>query len=203
LSDEEIRLFWAATGEEGYPWQPIQRLLLLTAQRKSDVLNASWPEFDFDKKLWTIPASRYKGGGIDGEDDQLVPLTDQTIAILKGLPRFKYPEGEFIFSFHNGKTPVKSFSKPARRLEARMGVSDWVIHDLRRSVRTRLSGLPIEEHVRELMIGHSRKGIARVYDQWEYIDELRHGFELWQQRLSSILNPTPDKVVNIGVRQRK
>ncbi|MEP1208552.1 MAG: integrase arm-type DNA-binding domain-containing protein [Rhizobiaceae bacterium] len=35
---------------------------ILTASRTSEVLNASWCEFDFDKAVWTIPEARMKAG---------------------------------------------------------------------------------------------------------------------------------------------
>jgi hypothetical protein len=56
------------------------------------------------------------------------------------------------------------------------GFDDWVNHDIRRTVRTNLSRLAIEEHVRELMLAHTRKGIAGVYDRHSYLDEKRAGF---------------------------
>jgi hypothetical protein len=49
--------------------------------------------------------------------------------------------------------------------------------------------------VRELVIGHTKKGLHKVYDQYAYVDEKRHALELWAQRLGSIVNPQPAKVV--------
>lgn len=63
----------------------------MTGQRLSDVSNASWPEFDLKQKLWTIPASRYKTGA-----PQVVPLTNEMLALLDTLPRFD--SGDFLFS---------------------------------------------------------------------------------------------------------
>ena len=39
----------------------------------------------------------------------------------------------------------------------------FIIHDVRRTVRTRLSAAPVEDRVRELVIGHSQKGLHKVY----------------------------------------
>jgi hypothetical protein len=68
-------------------------------------------------------------------------------------------------------------------------VRDWVLHDLRRTMRTRLSALPIEDRVREAMIAHAAPGLHQVYDQHRYSDEKRRGFELWEARLSTIVSP--------------
>lgn len=61
----------------------------------------------------------------------------------------------------------------------------FVIHDVRRTVRTHLSALPIADLVRELVIAHTKPGLHKVYDQYAYLDEKREAVEL--RRLSSIL----------------
>lgn len=196
LSDLELRSLWAATADEGYPWQPLYKLLILTGQRLSDVADASWSEFDLKQRLWTIPPERFKSSV-----PQVVPLTNEMLAILNEIPRFN--SGEFLFSASWGKTPVAGFSKPKQRLDKRMGVSDWVVHDIRRTVRSHFSALPVEQHVRELTIGHALKGLNKVYDRYEYLDERRRCLELWQRRLTGILNPTPDNVTRLPTRKRK
>jgi integrase len=55
---------------------------ILTASRTSEVLGATWEEFDFDQKIWTVPAERMKAGR-----EHRVPLSDQAIAIITSLPR--------------------------------------------------------------------------------------------------------------------
>ena len=173
----------------------LYRLLILTGQRLSDVSDASWGEFDLKQRLWTIPPNRFKSSV-----PQLVPLTSEMLAILNEMPRFN--SGEFLFSASWGKAPLAGFSKPKQRLDKRMGVSDWVVHDIRRTVRSHFSALPVEQHVRELAIGHALKGLHKVYDRYEYLDERRRCLELWQRRLSGILNPM-DNVTRLPTRKRK
>jgi integrase len=62
LSDAEIAALWQACGVLGYPYGPLFRLLLLTGARKAEVSDASWPEFDAGRKIWTVPAERFKSG---------------------------------------------------------------------------------------------------------------------------------------------
>jgi integrase len=71
----------------------------------------------------------------------------------------------------------------------------WTLHDIRRTVRTRLSALRIPEQTAELVIGHAKKGMARIYDQHQYLDEVREALELWNAKLESIVNPPPPNVV--------
>ncbi|EKS39920.1 tyrosine-type recombinase/integrase [Afipia clevelandensis] len=63
--------------------------LILTATRTGAVIYATWPEIDFDNRLWTIPYGR-KGAKIRAKNNKqgkTVPLTAQAIALLKALPR--------------------------------------------------------------------------------------------------------------------
>jgi integrase len=177
-----------------YPYGPLFQMLALVGQRKSEVAEARWREFDFDKKLWTIPPERMKM-----DDAHEVPLTDDAIAILAALPRFK--KGDHLFSTMFGAKPVNGFSKAKERLDAAMAaelggeVDHFVIHDIRRTMRTGLSALPIQDNVRELVIAHAQPGLHKVYDQHSYSAEKRHALELWGARLRSIVEPPPDNVL--------
>ena len=46
FNDSEWRVFWRATGDIKYPYGPLFRMLALTGQRKSEVAEARWSEFD-------------------------------------------------------------------------------------------------------------------------------------------------------------
>jgi hypothetical protein len=81
---------------------------------------------------------------------------------------------------------VNGFGKAKARLDKHMGgVPHFVIHDLRRTVRTRLSALTTYQ-IAELVIGHGKKGLARVYDQHEYLDEIPEALKA--ARLRSIVS---------------
>jgi integrase len=103
-----------------------------------------------------------------------IPLTDDVIAVLETLPRWRE---DYLFS-NDGTRPVRFQCPPRDKLVAAMraelgNVPPWILHDIRRTVRTRLSELRVQDHVAELVIGHSRKGIGRVYDLHRYLDEMR------------------------------
>jgi integrase len=195
LFDHELRAVWNAAGTVGYPYGDIFKLLILTGQREHEVAEMRWPEIDFDKKLWTIPAERMKGGRAHE-----VPLAPDTLTLLRGLPRFI--SGENVFTTANGTKPVNGFSKAKARMDKLTGVAGWVIHDLRRTMRTHLSALPVQDLVRELVIAHAKPGLHRVYDQHAYQDEKRHCLELWEKRLLSIIDPPPSEVTDLNEAQR-
>src|SRR5262249_19211455 len=60
LSDDELRWAWAACDEVGWPFGPLVRLLILTAQRRDEVAGMAWPEVAPADKTWTIPREKTK-----------------------------------------------------------------------------------------------------------------------------------------------
>ncbi len=188
LRDAEIASFWRGTGNLGYPYGPLFRLLILTALRRNEVANVQWGEFDMGKKLWTIGASRMKGGAA-----HVVPLTDDIIHLLSALPRFS--GGDYVFSSTGGRQPVSGFSRAKARLDKLMcsdlkaSLEPFVLHDLRRTVRTRLSSLPISGEVKELLLAHVQPGLHQVYDLHTFEDEKRQALSLWHIKLRQILEP--------------
>jgi len=210
LDDDELRAFWRATRRLGYPYGPLFRLLALTGQRKSEVAEARWSEIDLPRKLWTIPAERMKADAA-----HVVPLSDDAVAILETLPRFR--KGDHVFSTTFGVKPVNGFSKAKQRLDTRMlyswralarardnndrrkaQIESFVIHDIRRTVRTGLSALPVPDLIRELVIAHTKPGLHKVYDQFSHEPEKRRALELWAARLRSIVTPQTAEVIELA-----
>ena len=100
-----------------------------------------------------------------------------------------------MFSTTGGERPISGFSKAKARLDNVLGsdVAPWRFHDLRRTMRTALSGLPnISNLVAELVIAHAQPGLHKVYDQHSYLDEKRRALELWASRLMAIVGEPPE-----------
>jgi len=192
LTDAELRSVWQAADQMGYPYGPVFRLLILTGQREREVADMSWSEIDVRDRLWTIPASRMKGGAAHE-----VPLSPATMSLLDTLPRFT--AGDFVFTTTAGAKPINGFSKAKVRIDRLSGVTGWKIHDLRRSMRTHLSALPVQDMVRELVIAHAKPGLHRVYDQHAYQAEKRQCLELWERRLLSIVQPPIADVLPLSI----
>jgi integrase len=205
LSDVEISAFWKASGALGYPYGPIYKMLLLTGLRLSEVSEASWGEFDFEKLMWTIPAARMKKTGSEAKP-HMVPLTDAMLEVLDRLPRFE--NGKYLFSSQRGLKPIKAvyFSWPKIKLDELMQEllgnkpPAWTNHDIRRTVRTKLSALRIPEEVREAVLAHARPGIKGHYDMHSYFDEKRDALEQWAARLRTIVEPG-SKIVELRGRR--
>ncbi|HEY6700524.1 MAG TPA: site-specific integrase [Pseudolabrys sp.] len=207
LSDAEIAALWKATEPMGYPYGPLYRLLLLTGLRLSEVSEASWQEFDFNERVWTIPAARMKKTGSEAKP-HIVPLTDAMLEVIETLPRFE--SGKFLFSSQSGLRPIKAvyFSGPKIKLDELMRQllevaqpPDWTNHDIRRTVRTKLSALRIPEEVREAVLAHARPGIKGHYDMHHYLDEKRDALTQWAAKLRDIVEPSKSVVVDLRSRR--
>jgi hypothetical protein len=169
----------------------------------------AWHMVKPEWKLWCVGEERFKS-----EAPHMVPLTDDAFIILATLPHFR--KGEHLFSTSFGAKPTAISDKVKGRLDTRMlhtlramarvrgddprrvELKPWIIHDLRRTLRTHLSALRIPDHVAEMVIGHGRQGLQRIYDQHRYLDEMREALTLWAGRLRSIVEPAPANVVELA-----
>jgi integrase len=120
-----------------------------------------------------------------------VPLSADAVILLRSLPLWR--GGDFTFTTTSGRQPAY-FSTRARKSLCK----DFTLHDIRRTVRTRLSALRVPEIVAELIIGHSKRGMTRIYDQHKFQDEMREALEAWAIRLRTIVAPEPtDNVIEL------
>jgi integrase len=200
LDNDEIKLIWRATEANIYPADPFLRLLLILGCRRNELARARWREFDLrmpGAETWTLKGERTKTG-----DPRIVPLPAIAVAMIAELPRFA--AGDFVFSALHGRRPFTAFSRMKARLDDKItalngGVplEQWGLHDLRRSMRTGLSALPIAPIVSELMIGHRQQGVAAIYDLHRYENEQRAGFEAWCAKLRDLVEEPPDNVVRM------
>ena len=191
LSDEELRLVWKAADSIGWPFGPIVKLLALTGARRDEVAQMEWREIDFDRALWTLPASRSKN-----RREHAIPLSDMALDVLRSLPRIE--RSGFVFTT-NARTPVSGFSKAKPALDRAMDelagegaspIPGWVLHDLRRTVATNLQRLGVRLEVTESVLNHvsgSRAGIVGVYQKHDYAAEKRAALDAWTRRLDAIV----------------
>ena len=162
-----------------------------TAQRRNEVSEATWTELDLDQRLWTIPGERTKNG-----KPHFVHLSDKAKAVLEMTPNV----GGFIFT-SNGKTPFSGFSKAKKRLDDMSSVTDWRLHDIRRTVTTGMATLGIAPHIADKVMNHQSgtiSGVAAVYQRHEFLEERKTALEAWGRHVQALLDGT-DKtnVVNI------
>jgi integrase len=208
LSNDELRALWRACLREGYPCGDAVRLMLLTGGRREEIAQARWRELNQHEMLLTIPPERFKS-----DAEHLMPLSSSASDLMQALPR--HAEGDFMFSTTLGAKPINGWSNAKDAIDRRMlrtlralararGESAgefkferWVLHDLRHTIRTRMAELRVPDNIAEMVIGHGKKGMARVYDQHSYEPEMREACEAWAEMLRDIVAGAPAKVTRL------
>jgi integrase len=184
LDDTELAALWNMVGGMGDLTRDFTRLLILTGQRLSEVREMRWDEVDRDNALWVIPADRYKTG-----IDQVVPLSDAVMAILnsrwteglKGYVLAGTKEGQ---AFNGHTSAMKRIHKKIIKNE---GKADFTWHDLRRTMRSGLSRLGIDDQTAEMVLGHMPQGMQKVYDMHDRVDERRDALKKWAEKIALLL----------------
>jgi integrase len=205
LSLTELAQVWAGAEAMGYPFGPLIKMLILTAQRRSEVAGLTWAEVD--GKAWRLPDSRAKRG-----KGHLIPLSPRAVSILEELPRMgDRPTLVFTTGRRKAKpgedaspAPVSGWSRMKDRLDkaiatatakaaeepldlARHSLAPWTLHDLRRSVATHLRDEAIMGDARvdrltvSKILNHAEGGMTRIYDRYSSDPEKRRALEAWAQ----------------------
>ncbi len=206
LSDEEIRVVWAALSEAG-TFGALVKLLLLTAQRRDEVAHMSRKEIGKDG-IWTIPAERYKT-----KRPNHVPLSKTALALIEAQP--KVDDCDFVFP-SRAKTPYSGFGKSKAALDkavlatmkkqAKKGakvtpIPNWTLHDLRRTGKTLMVRAGVRPDISERVLGHVIAGVEGTYDRHSYADEKRDALERLAAMIERILNPLPSNVETLDKRR--
>jgi len=193
LKHPELKRVWAACEAKTYPFGPLVKLLALTLQRRNEVAGMQWPEIDLKKAQWTIPTERSKS-----ERAHIVPLSKAAVQIIKGLPR--YVGGPYVFTTSSGMRPVSGFSKMKVVLDKAAKVTDWRLHDLRRTGRSEMARLKVDDVVAERILNHVPRGLIKVYNRYQYLDEKREALNVWARELQKITKPAKGEVVRLRKR---
>jgi len=200
LSPAELQAIWTATaGDDDY--SAIIRLLLLTGCRANEIGGLAYGEIVGDKIV--LPAARTKNGR-----DHIVPLSAPAQAILAARPRMF--GSEFVFGRGDNGRGFTGWSSTKVLIDARIKaagakVKDWVNHDIRRTVATKMAdsppdGLGIQPHIVEAVLNHvsgHKHGVAGIYNRASYETEKRAALTLWADKLLKILDGRARKVISL------
>ena len=190
LTDEELGLIWAHAGKGGYG--AIVRLLILTGQRREEVGGMLWSELRLSEAVWSIDSGRTKNGRPHD-----VPLTAAATNML--AERLKPDDRDLVFGdgdgafqgWSNAKTAMDK--RVAEALAAKHGrmraMATWRLHDIRRTVATRMVDLGVQPHIVEAILNHvsgHRAGVAGVYNRATYAKEKRAALEAWTEHVNAL-----------------
>ena len=215
LSEEELAEIWRSCLEDDHG--RIIQLLILTAQRRSEIADLAWREINKTEAQIELPARRVKN-----DRDHVVPLSSEALSIIDAVPRRE--ERELLFGSASGG--YGGWSKSKVELDARINaaradrgekhIARWTLHDLRRSTvthlvkpRQRQGKKPgqvevysfAEPHVVEMLINHvsgHKGGVSGIYNRSTYFAAQRQAVELWGEHIVALVSGRKSEIVPLS-----
>jgi integrase len=178
LSDKELTAVWQAAPKIGLLGTAV-RLLILTGARREEITQLRWSEIHGDE-------IHLEGGRTKNGQAHIVPLTTTARLLLDGIPRIG---SDFVFT-HNGVKPIVAWARPKADLDDVSEITDWRIHDLRRTVATGMQRLGTGLQIVEAVLGHvsgSRAGIVGIYQRHDYAAEKRQALDQWGAHVMALV----------------
>jgi integrase len=132
-------------------------------------------------RIWTIPSALAKNG-----KSHIVHLSDQAVEVLQ---RWRPWSGDFVLSC-SGTKPFQDFANQKRELDRLSGVTDWRLHDLRRTCVSGMARLCIAPHVADKILNHQTgtiSGVAAVYQRHQFFDERREALIRWGAHVFALI----------------
>lgn len=186
LYDHEIKKLWDTLFSMPPSQQMVIRFMLLTGCRAAEIRKAKWDWFEFGEKTWTVPAADYKTG-----KEVRRALPDVVARLLTEHRRgsvTKHVLTPTQFRDKEDRPPTQTLvSTYSQQVIRKTEMKPWTLHDLRRTVATRLSELGAPPHVIEKLLGHQMSGVMARYNLHDYMDDQREWLDIWHQHLENII----------------
>ena len=158
------------------------RLILLTLVRKSELIEGTWDEVDFENALWTIPKQRMKGS-----KPHNIYLSQQALDIMVAL---RTCAGGSKYLLPSRYDADKCMSKATlnrvtylivdRAKANGLPIESFTVHDLRRTGSTILNELGFNSDWIEKCLAHEDGRSSRgIYNKAEYAEQRRHMLQEW------------------------
>jgi integrase len=181
----ELRAVWRAAGNDNYG--RIVRLLVLTACRREEIGGLRWSEINSANRMIALPSNRTKNGR--AHDIVLSDLAWSLLPERKG-------DSEFVF----GRKGFAAWGRGKAALDERLGekVAPFTLHDIRRTVATRMADLGVQPHIIEQVLNHQgghKSGVAGVYNKAVYAKEVRNALMMWSDHVRSVVEGGKSKVI--------
>lgn len=163
LSFEETRtLLWKLRLSE-YATHRLIVMLILTARRLSEALNAKWEYIDLDSAVWIVPDENMK---VQRHTDRRVPLPRQLVEEMRAWPR----NSEWVFSADGRKRlSIDGVLKPLKRQSGK----DVTIHGFRSTFTDWAAENGVSMEVAEKCLDHETGTKVRRAYQRSDLFELR------------------------------
>lgn len=176
-------LLRAIDGFEGQPaTHAALKLMAILFPRPGELRQAAWSEFDLDKALWVIPASRAKM-----RREHRVPLPKQALTILRDLHLITGPNG---LVFPSVRTPKRSISDGTLNAALRrLGYDkdEATAHGFRSTASTMLNEMGGDPDVIEAALAHvGGDAVRRAYNRSTYWEQRVKMGQEWADHLDTL-----------------
>jgi integrase len=190
LSESEIiELFKAMSASEKFTRHQYltTKLLFLLGCRKGELFKAKRAEFDLADAEWVMSTDNKTQSALT------VPLSVPAIEIITELMQYQIDDSEYLLpsmgvrGSSSGHVCSNYLCAPVQKLvyPLMVGVEPFVLHDLRRTMRTHLGKLGVNRFVAERCLNHKIAGMEGVYDAGDYLPERRAALDKWAMFLES------------------
>jgi len=188
LKDKELADVWLLSDNSRLLpyYRNLLKLLLIFGARTQEVRLSTWKEWDLEARHWTVPKANSK------TSEKIVrPIPESLCSWLLAL---KQQAGHEDYILGELKAP-EAVSQFGRMIWKRLKHDEaWTLHDLRRTLATKLNDLGVMPHVVEHLLGHSLGGVMAVYNHSQYLPEKENALNIWLERLTLLATPS-EKVV--------
>ncbi|MDE1476423.1 tyrosine-type recombinase/integrase [Xenorhabdus bovienii] len=177
LTDNELGQLWKSLNTDIYLpyYSNLLRILIVFGCRSQEVRLSKLPEWDFDSMLWTVPKENSKSG-----ERITRPIPESLKPFLEKLIYQNHKSGYLLGELKKNV----SVSQYGRNTWRRLGnVEKWTLHDLRRTLATKMNDMGIAPHVVEQLLGHALPGIMAIYNKSQYLPEKLDALNKWCERL--------------------
>jgi integrase len=186
LSVDELAKVWRGCEDDDFG--KIVRLMVLLGSRRQEIGNMRWSEFSPDRRVWTLPDQRAKSGTA-----LTLELPPVAVDIIQSVPQMVGRDQ----LFGQRGTGFHGWGKAKARLDARIGIAKWRLHDIRGSVSTAMNDLSIAQwHIVETALNHKWKtGSHGKYNKSVYQNEVRIALLKWADHITSVVRGDERKVL--------
>lgn len=185
LTTAELRRLIPVLMADDATFKHITLLLLLTGQRRSEIARMEWGWVE--KATVTIPSTVTKN-----RRTHTFPLGPWARQVIESIPQ--HVNKPYVFPAARQMKPTTTvfngWSKPKAALDRESGITDWTLHDLRRTVSSGMAALGVPQVVVEKLLNHVSGGIqspiAQVYNRHHYMREMTDAVLQWERHLATL-----------------
>src|SRR5262249_50553854 len=176
----------------------IVRLLILAAWRRQEVGGMRWSEFeDLATGIWTIPGERTKN-----HRAHTLALPPAAIRIVRSQADMRFAargEREHLFGVRSGRG-YAAWDHGKAELDRRLNgtVKPWRLHDIRRTVATKMADTGVEPHIIEQVLNHQsghKAGPAGIYNRSVYERQVKAALIRWSAHVHALVEGRDERKV--------